>query len=174
MNVTMKFKGSIKTKAVWTQMGKTYSYILIPEDTVEVPEDQIKNIQGFGSFTIVKGVDPIKDVEPIIEEESSAVITKIDEAVFDEQVVVEEVEEEEEVVVVVEEVKVNPFEKYESDVSETQAPVEELEVEESPEHDYTSYSKTKLRGMCKERNLKKSGNRDDLIYRLVQSDVDNN
>jgi hypothetical protein len=166
MQVKLIYNGIQEKKATWTCMGKLYSYNLIPGQIIMIPENQVKNLKGFGSFQL------IKEIQPMVEVESTEIISEIDEEIFEKQI--------EETVNIPEEE--DPFKKYEEEVKDTQEDkiedieeieVENTEVEESPDFDYTSLSKAELKRMCKERGLKTSGNRDDLIYRNVQFDVDN-
>ena len=135
--VKLKYIGISKKRATWSSMDKTYSYNLIPGKVLELPEEQVSIISGFGSF------QKIKTVETMIETESTEVITPEDEAVFKEQEVnIPEVQYENE-----------PTIDGQGPSNEVIEEVEEDDFEETPEVDYMALTKAELKKLCRERGL---------------------
>ena len=163
-NIKIKYLGNSKKKVSWSIMGNFYSYNLVPGKTISIRESLFDTIKGFGTFAIVKSAKVSKPiVKPIIEKESTEVITTKDEEVF--------VKQEEQIT------------EYESKSSiDGQGPcnqvveeiVEEDVEEETPDVDYMSLSKSKLKKLCRDNGLKVSGNRDDLAYRIMNFSITEN
>jgi len=180
----VKFNGTNKARVSWNSMGKVYSYNVRPGEVLGIPDDQVNNICATGPFIIISGPKkknkgpkinkkvintvvekPVKVVKPkpIVEEKKEPVVESpvVEEPIVEEEHVVEEEPVVEEITED-EETKVLPA--YNEIKDETN---EEDEVDGI---DYTSLLKDELKEMCRERGLKISGNRDDLISRLVAYD----
>jgi len=138
--------------------------VVLPGKIYPVSDDQVHNICGCGPFVVIAA--PHLNKKPNVikkdlkkEEDVVKVIKQspIVEPVVEEEVVVEpEVEEP-----VVEEAK---------EVVEDDEPIVVEADKCVKKFDYTSIRKADLKEMCRERVLHLSGNRDDLIARLVAFD----
>lgn len=181
----VKYLGTNKARVSWTSMGRGFSYNVRPGEIIVVPDDQVNNIRAAGSFSIVsapsknqkpkvnkkvirkeepvikKTVKPLPLVEEEPEVEETPEVEDVEEAV---ECVVEETPEEDfEDVDVNDETKVIQIpEKPSENVEFVKSPVKG----EQPTIDYTSLRKEELKQICKDRGLKVSGNRDDLITRI--------
>jgi hypothetical protein len=163
----VKYNGTLKKKITWNSMGKGYAYNVRPGQIIQVPEDQITNVCGCGSFIVISSASKLREqgpkivkktVQKQVEPTPVKVVKPLPVLMVDEPVEVEEV------------VVNEPVEVTEVTVDE---PVEEREDEDEECEktiDYTSIRKADLKDMCKKNGLKVSGNRDDLIARLVAFD----
>jgi hypothetical protein len=177
----VKFNGVKKAKVTWCSMGKVYSYNVRPGEVLAIPDDQVNNIRATGSFLVVSAPHLAKRKpkvnKKVLKKEEPIKVVKLTPVVEPEPEV--EVVEEPEVEEVVEEVENEEIDPDEN-TKVLPAPVVVEEEEEEPvvveaedcdkTVDYTSIRKADLKDMCKERGLHVSGNRDDLIARLVAFD----
>ena len=178
----VKYNGSAKQKICFTTMGQGFSYNVIPGEILTVPNIAIIPLMGCGVFEILNSHEEPSEVqivnvslddnnEEYIDEESDAseetlnLNEQLDPRVDDEFEDFIPRDEEEQTF--------GPDDTeppYVAEETEKEV-VEEMETEEI-KIDYTSKRKAELKDMCAERGLKVTGNRDDLITRLVDSDND--
>jgi hypothetical protein len=191
--VVLRYLGSSKKRLNWISGKEQFSYIVRPGDVIRIPDSEIMKAMGSAPFEVISEVvvkkpkkvkalpknqrDPL--VEQVIrtEEKSEDVVDVVTKKDLPDPMDVEE----------------DPLEKYNSEpivegvppqalveTEEEEEPEEFLdpepveEEEDSPKVDYCSLRKAELKQECKDRGLKVSGNRDDLIARLVMSDIQNN
>lgn len=87
MFVTLRYVGSYRRRITWNSMGECFCYVVNPGETFDVPASQAKNAAGAAP---VEEVGPnrkkkVKRIRKIVEKESSEVVTKDDELVFEKQ-----------------------------------------------------------------------------------------
>ena len=154
-------------------MGKAYSYNVRPGEVISIPDDQVSNIRAAGQFAIIsapgfKKAKPTVNKKVIKKEAPANPVRVVKHPPVSTPV------QEEEVDVVVEEdfVDVDPEEETKVLPQVEEKEEEHVHTEECAEKcvDYTSIRKAGLKDMCKDRGLHVSGNRDDLIARLVAFD----
>lgn len=188
--VRLQYVGNIKRKIDFTTMGKGYSFSVRPGDIISVPDVAVMACKGCGTFEEVERRKPSSKVQVIKttvsnNDEPVEETTTIDRTVVDPFDVVEPEDEVEDPAD-----DIN-FDNEEEEVSETDetkeipiVPVDEVVEAHDEAHDeraklenpidndvdYTAFRKSELKDMCKERSLPVSGNRDDLIARLVNYD----
>jgi hypothetical protein len=198
--VVLRYLGSGKKRISWVSSGQQFSYVVRPGDVIRLPQSELMKAMGVAPFEIVSEVvikKPVKvkkpkdkEKDPLVEqvirtqeetEDVTEVVAKKDKPdplekyettslsgaggetqLPPQALVVPEPEEEE------------PEEFTELDEEETEVLNKVVVEEDTPDVDYCSLRKAELKDKCKEKGLKVSGNRDDLIGRLVMSDIQNN
>jgi hypothetical protein len=166
----VKYNGTNKAKVSWNSMGKAFSYNVRPGEVIAIPDDQVNNIRAAGSFSIISApnMGKPKVIKKVIKKETPIKVVKPVPVVEpDPEPVEEPVEDAFEDIDTESETKV--LSSAVEDVEEGEDLVD-TEEEEDKSVDYTSIRKSDLKDMCKERGLHISGNRDDLIARLVAFD----
>lgn len=188
------YHGDSRKTFQWDSMGKHFSYIAEPNQELIVPDNQVMYLLSFGNFEEVPGspvipelpkkrkvldkivrVDPFIKIEPKKVEAPIAVVTPIVETPVEKPVeVIAPVLEIgdiplPEVAPVAETSVTSEVESEEVTEEKVEEPVIEKVEKKVKKIDYTSFKKNELKKLCKDMGLDTSGNRDDLIARILNN-----
>ncbi len=158
----VKYNGTVKARLSWNSMGKGYSYNVLPGQILVITDDQAHNCCAAGPCTILTGpkFTKTKINKKVLPKEAPLKIVKL-------TPIIEEIE----INPIIEEVEDVEIPVIEDDIEIFEGDVTDVEISQEPiVIDYTSFKKAELKNMCRDRDLRTNGNRDDLITRLCNHD----